>query len=113
MFDRQEQQRRSALIQMRKWLGWSGVALAGGPGFYLGTGLGVAGGAHLQETGQAFIGEAEQLWLEIFVLASALLAIPRATRWVSLALSGAYVLSLALGYWAGYHWGNFVGWHPD
>jgi hypothetical protein len=83
------------------------------PGLYLGAGLGVAGGAHLYQTGEGFIGEAEQFWLEVFLLLSLILAFPRRTRWAALALTGAYVITLALGYWAGHHWGNFIGWHPD
>lgn len=116
MFDRLKEERaerRFQIHQMRKWLTWSIAATAAGIGAYLGAGLGVAGGAHLRATGEGFIGEAEQFWLEVFIVVSLLLAFPRATRWVSLALSGAYILSLALGYFAGYHWGNFLGWHPD
>jgi len=75
--------------------------------------LGVAGGAHLRETGEAFIGEAEQFWLEAFLLFSLALAFPRVTRWAALILSGTYVICLAAGYFAGHHWGNFIGWHPD
>lgn len=83
------------------------------PAAFLGAGLGVAGGAYLHQTGKAFIGEAEQFWLEAFVVISLILAIPRATRWAALALAGGYVIALVMGYWAGHHWGNFIGWHPD
>jgi hypothetical protein len=92
---------------------WLLTALALLPGLYLGVGLGVAGGAHLRQTGETFIGEAEQFWLEVFVLISLVLAFPRLTRWAALAVTGAYVVSLGLGYCAGHHWGNFTGWHPD
>jgi hypothetical protein len=92
---------------------WLLTALALVPGVSLGAGLGVAGGAHLHQTGEALIGEAEWFWLEVFVLLSLVLALPRVTRWAALALTGAYVISLALGYWAGHHWGNVLGWHPD
>ena len=80
---------------------------------YLGTGLGVAGGAHLRDTGKTFIGEAEQFWLGACLLGSALLALPRATRWASLAPIAGYAISLVVGYLAGYRWGNFIGWNPD
>jgi hypothetical protein len=99
--------------RLRLGVEWLLPALAMLPGLYLGAALGVAGGAHLHATGEAFMGEAEQFWLEVFVLLSLVLAFPRVTRWAAYALTGAYVASLALGYCAGYQWGNFIGWHPD
>lgn len=99
--------------RIRLSLKWALAALAVLPGLYLGSALGVAGGAHLRETGEAFIGEAEQFWLEVFLLLSLVLAFPRVTRWAALTLTGGYVITLALGYCAGHYWGNFIGWHPD
>ena len=79
----------------------------------LGTGLGVAGGADLRGTGRVFVGEAEQFWLVACVFASAVLALPRATKRAALAPMAAYVISLVLGYLVGYLWGNIIGWNPD
>jgi Ca2+/Na+ antiporter len=83
------------------------------PGIYLGTGLGVAGGAYLRETGKAFVGEAEAFWFEVFLVLSLFLFFPRVTRWAGITLLISYVVVLAFGYWAGWTWGNFTGWHPD
>jgi len=89
-----------------------GTLLSVPPALY-GVGLGVAGGAYLRETGRAFGGEAEQLWLLVFLFFSVALAIPRKTRRISLVPIGAYLAAVAVGYWAGHTWGNFIGWHPD
>jgi hypothetical protein len=84
-----------------------------GLALYLGIGFGVAGGAHLRETGVWFGGNAEQFWLVVNVVFSALLAIPRFKGPVALSPLATYLLSLGLGYAAGYLCGNFVGWTPD
>jgi len=80
---------------------------------YLGAGLGVAGGAHLHEKGEALIGEAEQFWLNVGLLLCVVLGFFRPTRWLGVTMLAAYVFAVAVGYAAGYRWGNFMGWHPD
>jgi hypothetical protein len=92
---------------------WAIVGVSGIGALFYGVGLGVAGGAHLREMGRAFTSDALQFWLWAFLLLSLALAIPRATRRISWTPIGIHPLTLTVGYWAGYHWGNFIGWHPD
>jgi len=114
VFDRQRANKDPIVaLPTRKLLTLSALAVLAAGLAYWGVGIGVAGGAHLRETGEGFIGEAEQFWLEVCILVSVVLAFFRATRWAAVTVIAAYVLALAAGYWAGYHWGNFIGWHPD
>jgi hypothetical protein len=94
-------------------LRWAIIGVSGIVALFYGVGVGVPGGANLRETGRALTSDALMLWLYAFILLALALAIPRATRRISLVPLGVYLLALALGYWAGHHWGNFMGWHPD
>ena len=105
--------RQQGMTPKRGWPAISMVALVVVLCVYLGTGLGVAGGAHLRDGGRVFISDASQLWLGVCLLGSVVLALPRSTRWASLAPAAGYVISLIVGYLAGYRWGNFIGWKPD
>jgi hypothetical protein len=81
-------------------------------GGYIGTGLGAAAGASCQVR-DVVMPDAIAFWFYIFVPLSLALATPRTTRWAAAGLLGGYVVTLCIGYAAGCHWGNFVGWHPD
>lgn len=89
------------------------AGLLGAPAACCATGLGVAGGAHLRETGRALVRQAEQLWFWVFLLASAGLVALRPTRRFFAVPVGVYLVALALSYWAGHQWGNFLGWYSD
>ena len=105
--------RHHGMTQKLGWAAVSTIALVVMFFVYLGAGLGVAGGAHLRDTGRVFVGEAEQFWLVACVFGSGVLALPRVTKRAALAPMAGYVISLVLGYLVGYRWGNIIGWNPD
>lgn len=89
------------------------AAYCGLAGLCVGIRLGLAGGEHLRRSGEGFIGEAEQFWLEAFLVHSPALMIPRFTRTAGACLIASYSVALLRGYWTGDHCGNSVGWHAD
>ncbi len=113
MFDRRSVDRYYGMSRHPGWFQIAAAVSSAGLALYLGIGFGVAGGAHLRDTGVWFAGNAEQFWLIASVFCSALLAIPRSKGAIALSPMATYLVSLCLGYAAGYQWGNFVGWRPD